>query len=185
MQMDEQRQERGTTSAACPLCAPARARPESDGAPPARLDADMVRHFGIAETWLGWPVCSRHQRDYRTAAAKAANSALRREQHLQKQKQHSNKRRRKEEAMELDEASKEQEKPEGEQQDLHDDMNQTTDAKRMKRMGKKSKWNIPLDPIPLRPIGLFESCFLERHGTPRQGLLVPSSRGRLALRRCR
>lgn len=40
------------------------------------------------------------------------------------------------------------------------------------------------DPAVLQPIGLFESCFLERHGTPRQGLLVPSSRGKLTLCRC-
>jgi tRNA-Thr(GGU) m(6)t(6)A37 methyltransferase TsaA len=46
----------------------------------------------------------------------------------------------------------------------------------------KSK-TAPLDAVPLQPIGVFESCFPERHGTPRQGLLVPSSRGRLTLRR--
>lgn len=46
-----------------------------------------------------------------------------------------------------------------------------------------SSAKMPLAHVPLQPIGLFESCFLERHGTPRQGLLVPSSRGRLTLRR--
>ncbi|ELR16789.1 uncharacterized protein ACA1_382890 [Acanthamoeba castellanii str. Neff] len=52
-----------------------------------------------------------------------------------------------------------------------------------KKRGKKQKALTPLDHVPLQPIGLFESCFLERHGTPRQGLLVPSSRGKLTLRR--
>ncbi|EOD05696.1 hypothetical protein EMIHUDRAFT_125274, partial [Emiliania huxleyi CCMP1516] len=32
-----------------------------------------------------------------------------------------------------------------------------------------------------RPIGHIESCFVERRGTPRQGLLVPDARARLRL----
>jgi hypothetical protein len=55
--------------------------------------------------------------------------------------------------------------------------------RKRRRKAEKHNTKPPLDPVPLQPIGLFESCFLERHGTPRQGLLVPSSRGKLTLRR--
>lgn len=36
--------------------------------------------------------------------------------------------------------------------------------------------------FPLRPIGVLRSCFSRRNGTPRQPLLVPAARARLALR---
>ena len=35
---------------------------------------------------------------------------------------------------------------------------------------------------PMRPIGVLESCFSQRSGTPRQPLLVPAARARLRLR---
>jgi hypothetical protein len=57
------------------------------------------------------------------------------------------------------------------------------ERKRRRKAEKRHNIKAPLDHVPLQPIGLFESCFLERHGTPRQGLLVPSSRGKLTLRR--
>jgi hypothetical protein len=65
------------------------------------------------------------------------------------------------------------------EQDEKEEMQEQRKGK--KRQRKKNA--PPLAHVPLQPIGLFESCFLERHGTPRQGLLVPSSRGRLTLRR--
>ncbi|KAK9861084.1 hypothetical protein WJX84_010409 [Apatococcus fuscideae] len=37
-------------------------------------------------------------------------------------------------------------------------------------------------PLPLRPIGILQSCFSKRSGTPRQPLLVPSARAMLRLR---
>ena len=36
--------------------------------------------------------------------------------------------------------------------------------------------------FPMRPIGILRSCFTRRNGTPRQPLLVPAARARLALR---
>ena len=35
---------------------------------------------------------------------------------------------------------------------------------------------------PLKPIGILESCFRQRNGTPRQPLLVPAAKARLKLR---
>ena len=35
---------------------------------------------------------------------------------------------------------------------------------------------------PLKPIGILESCFRQRNGTPRQPLLVPAAKARLRLR---
>lgn len=35
---------------------------------------------------------------------------------------------------------------------------------------------------PLKPIGVLESCFRQRNGTPRQPLLVPAAKARLKLR---
>ena len=39
-----------------------------------------------------------------------------------------------------------------------------------------------LTSYPLKPIGVLESCFRQRNGTPRQPLLVPAAKARLTLR---
>lgn len=128
----------------------------------------MLQFFGIEEEWLGWPICGVHLHQFKVGHAQEGSKAqgaevVAREETGTKEEgaaQLGHKRRRAE--------------PKSEEEEQ---------KRKGKKRDRKQKALAPLDHVPLQPIGLFESCFLERHGTPRQGLLVPSSRGKLTLRR--
>jgi hypothetical protein len=127
----------------------------------------MLQFFGIEDEWLGWPICDVHLHQFKVGQESKAQGAeaVAREETGTKEggaAQLGHKRQRSEP------------KGEGEEQEQ---------KRKGKKRDRKQKALTPLDHVPLQPIGLFESCFLERHGTPRQGLLVPSSRGKLTLRR--
>jgi hypothetical protein len=127
----------------------------------------MLQFFGIEGEWLGWPICGVHLHQFKVGQAQEIKAqgavVVARETRTEEgAAQLGHKRRRSEP------------KGEGEEQEQ---------KRKGKKRDRKQKALTPLDHVPLQPIGLFESCFLERHGTPRQGLLVPSSRGKLTLRR--
>lgn len=171
----------------CPLCAPARARPFPPEYVPVSLDEAMLAHFGIAPTWLGWPVCPRHLGEYQTAAAKskrgaAASARQQPQQSLKRARLDSSEPPAEDDAKTKEEGEEEEKKmASGTSQPRSHDGD--AEGRGRQKKPKKPKKQRALDPVPLRPIGVFESCFPERHGTPRQGLLVPSSRGKLTLRR--
>jgi hypothetical protein len=149
----------------------------------------MLRFFRIGGEWLGWPVCGVHLREYQTFAHQGADKGKEKlsagpaapEEGGVAQLQLRHKRRRGADVEEGQQQAVEQ--PE-EQQDEGKRTGKKQRERKQKTATAAAGTGAPaLDPVPLRPIGLFESCFLERHGTPRQGLLVPSSRGKLTLRR--
>ena len=65
------------------------------------------------------------------------------------------------------------------------DRQYTNMQKRLRELTSQSPDAAPkadLTVYPLKPIGILESCFRQRNGTPRQPLLVPAAKARLKLR---
>lgn len=145
----------------------------------------MTRFFQIGSQWIGWPLCTTHLLEYRQAHPPPPALIDEHNPSIMEEKM----------KMEMENAPiTTTTETDGEAQPTRRKRRRKAAAERQQMEEKgsasgssssssSSSSKMPLDHVPLQPIGLFESCFLERHGTPRQGLLVPSSRGRLTLRR--
>lgn len=62
-----------------------------------------------------------------------------------------------------------------------DERRARTNGEKQKRRNAHAKHQHQDAPLQYRPVGIVHSCYGERRGTPRQGLLAPSARSRLEL----
>jgi len=157
----------------CPLARPKAAVSSSDGLV---ITEEVAQVLEISAEWLDWRLCLAHEKEFDAKKKKLSKpSAGSEPKPSKKQKRTSSesksnlsnqppKKLRVSDEVPHDEKLRNNENVEDTQRDTHTE-------------------TVTLPSVELQPIGLFESCFPERNGTPRQGMLVPSSRGLLRLRR--
>jgi tRNA-Thr(GGU) m(6)t(6)A37 methyltransferase TsaA len=148
----------------------------------------MARFFQIGGQWIGWPLCSTHLLEYRQAQPPPPalindlNPSSIFEEKMKMEMENAPVTTTGTDAEAQPTRRKRRRKAAAERQQMLEEEGSSASGSSSSSSSSSSA-KMPLAHVPLQPIGLFESCFLERHGTPRQGLLVPSSRGRLTLRR--
>ena len=152
------------------------------------ITIEMASTLEIAAEWIGWKLCPAHLKEYGARRKKLENEAKRKEKvgeggeslttHNKKQKRPL-----KDDARNKASSNKKARttNPAEEKQSPSEDNSNRKDENEAEKFNPRPQ---AIDSVTLQPIGLFESCFVERNGTPRQGMLVPSSRGKLKLRRC-
>lgn len=65
-----------------------------------------------------------------------------------------------------------------------DDNNDASRRVLMRPVSRKSKQQYHISSVEFKPIGYFESCFIRKYGTPRQGNIIAHSRGIIHITCC-
>ena len=161
----------------CPLARPKAAVPSSEGLV---ITEEVAQVLEISAEWLDWRLCLAHEKEFDAKKKKFSNPSAGFEPKPSKKQKRtsgdskSNLSNQPPKKLCVGDAVPRDEK-------LRNNCEKVENVEDTQRDTRTEGVIVPS--VELQSIGLFESCFPERNGTPRQGMLVPSSRGLLRLRR--